>query len=1242
MKKILLPILALSGLLFASSCQMDEPDAGTLTGEVDFTISAGIPGSINTYASNDGGSTNVDKDNYDQRFILEVYDGENYTNLAYREVKTVEVGEKTSFDVRLLAKKYTFALWADFVEDGSEGDNIYNTSNGLREVTIKENRCAGSEVADAYCYSEEVDLTEGSLSKTFNLKRPFGKIRLISTDKPANDVNSSEGYTPTSVTVTYGTDVMVPTGYNVLTGEASVENAKAGNYTFTPYTETVTVGGENKGTLYILGIDYILASKSMTNVSFDVQVDDNGTRSVTNIPVSANKLTTVIGNFYTNEGNIEVVVEDEFDTDENVHEVGKWNGGYEEPATDESNHITINSAEQLAGLAKMVNEGNTLSGYTVTLNADIDLNNLNWTPIGTSSNAFEGNFNGNGHTISNLSVTVDGDNAGLFGYTKGGKVENIVINNASITGKEGVGVLTGTPSTTEYSDITVKGLVIVTGTKYVGGILGGNNYTENKVNANLTNLTVDVEDGSYVKSENSNGPDYVGGVIGAMGKGSENTTFTVSNVSSNIDVIGNTANVGGIVGLIDIGNKFDNCSSSGSVTLGSSKKIFENYAYMIGGIAGTWDDEESGNIYLNNCEFTGELTSYDNNGNDISETIQESNRIVGRQFSAALGGPSKATLYIDGKEVKVSYWDGEPDGTGLQLNTNDKTATINSAGGLASLADLINKGQISGYTVTLNTDIDLNGHEWTPIGTNEHPFSGIFDGGNHTVSNLSINAPDMDYVGLFGITKSTEAVVENLTLTNVNITGRAQVGSMFGSSYQGTIENCHVNGNISIKGNYKVGGLTGEGYAKIINCSVKGNDGSTVTGIYSASNIEGDNVGGLIGYTGEGIKEHSSWTVENLTVSGTRKVGGAIGYLNYNVKIDGVVVSNMNVSSNAEQDYVKENAGKMFVGGIVGEYSSSSTLPVISGSIKSSVISGPSAGIRVGGSRNVTYENRTAILENLTKDESTTATSIWFGESYEENIIVDENNFKIIVTDPASFAALTDFLEKFSGTHAKYSVAIDGDVNVFDLNKGSYTWTPVRIYDYKGIDGNGIVVRNVKVSVDQNTKSNAGLFAEVSHISSNDDNIGIQNINVENAEIIGCNPGLGGSAGVLVGSVTLPITNCTVTNSSVTGGDYTGGIVGYSHGDVINCTVSRTKVTGLRKDAGGLIGFLNNLRTITGNKVVENTSIDINSTQTEQNIGWLIGRWNYPTGSTLSGNSKDNTVTTENEVGAYVNGTLNE
>ena len=569
MKKILLSFLALGGLLFASSCQMDEPDAGTLTGEVDFTITAGIPGSINTYASNDGGSTNVDERNYDQRFILEVYDGENYTNLAYREVKIVEVGEKTSFDVRLLAKKYTFALWADFVENGSEGDNIYNTSNGLREVTIKENRCAGSEVADAYCYSEEVDLTEGSLSKTFNLKRPFGKIRLISTDKPANDVNNGNEYTPESVNVNYGTDVMVPTGYNVLTGEASGKNAAAGSYKFTPYSETVSVGGENKGTLYILGIDYIIASKSATSVSFDVKVDDNGTRSVTNIPVSANKLTTVIGNFYSNEGNIEVIVDDEFNDLEDVREV--WDGSSEEPTIDD-NAITINSAEQLAGLAKMVNEGNTLSGYTVTLNTDIDLNNQPWTPIGPSGdgkNKFMGTFDGGNHTISNLKVTQEAGYhaAGLFGALNG-TVKDLIIDGATIENLSsglstvnGTAVVAGSIYNSGLIDkVTVKNAT-VQGNRYLGGISG---YVYGSItNCSVETITLVATPDNLTTGTYDNG-DKVGGIVGFSA--SDNGGTISGNHAENVTIKG-YRDLGGIAGAANASALTGNTASNITITV---------------------------------------------------------------------------------------------------------------------------------------------------------------------------------------------------------------------------------------------------------------------------------------------------------------------------------------------------------------------------------------------------------------------------------------------------------------------------------------------------------------------------------------------------------------------------------------------------------------------------------------------------------------------------------------------------
>ena len=120
MKNNLLTILALGGLLFASSCQMDEPDAGTLTGEVDFSITAGIPAGITTYSPDDGkafshlgGINNVTGD-YVLRFILEVYDGDA---VAYEEIKYLDdfSNPNVTFNPRLLAKEYDFVFWADFV-----------------------------------------------------------------------------------------------------------------------------------------------------------------------------------------------------------------------------------------------------------------------------------------------------------------------------------------------------------------------------------------------------------------------------------------------------------------------------------------------------------------------------------------------------------------------------------------------------------------------------------------------------------------------------------------------------------------------------------------------------------------------------------------------------------------------------------------------------------------------------------------------------------------------------------------------------------------------------------------------------------------------------------------------------------------------------------------------------------------------------------------------------------------------
>lgn len=96
---------------------------------------------------------------------------------------------------------------------------------------------------------------------------------------------------------------------------------------------------------------------------------------------------------------------------------------------DSSSVFYINDAGDLAQFASMVNSGNNFTGNTVYLNADIDLQNQVWTPIGNSeSKPFSGTFNGQGHTIDNISISYSsGSTVGLFGYVTAGHILNLDI-----------------------------------------------------------------------------------------------------------------------------------------------------------------------------------------------------------------------------------------------------------------------------------------------------------------------------------------------------------------------------------------------------------------------------------------------------------------------------------------------------------------------------------------------------------------------------------------------------------------------------------------------------------------------------------------------------------------------------------------------------------------------------------------------------------------------------------------------
>lgn len=196
----------------------------------------------------------------------------------------------------------------------------------------------------------------------------------------------------------------------------------------------------------------------------------------------------------------------------------------------EKDSYDISSAEQLAGLAKLVNDGtDTFEGKTVILTKDIDLENLIWTPIGTSAdsnNRFKGTFDGGNHTISNLRVVQSAGYhaAGLFGALNG-TVRNLIIDGAYIDNiSSGKG----------ENNSTTNGTAVVAGSIYTSGTI---------YNCHVTNAAV-------------NGNRYVGGIAGYVYGSitncavSESTiTATPDNLTENWD---NGDKVGGIAGYFPV------------------------------------------------------------------------------------------------------------------------------------------------------------------------------------------------------------------------------------------------------------------------------------------------------------------------------------------------------------------------------------------------------------------------------------------------------------------------------------------------------------------------------------------------------------------------------------------------------------------------------------------------------------------------------------------------------------------
>jgi YD repeat-containing protein len=161
----------------------------------------------------------------------------------------------------------------------------------------------------------------------------------------------------------------------------------------------------------------------------------------------------------------------------------------------------------------------------------------------------------------------------------------------------------------------------------------------------------------------------------------------------------------------------------------------------------------------------------------------------------------------------------------------------------------------------LMNDIDMTGINWVPIGTRNAPFTGVLDGDGFVISNLTINLPSQNYVGLFGFNSGT---IMALGLSDVNIIGLNNIGAIAGNN-TANIMDSYVSGEV--RGNNNVGGVVGQNSGGILKS-------------YSTSNAHGNNnIGGFVGL-GAGGNIDQCYAAGN--VHGNSNVGGFAGELTGN------------------------------------------------------------------------------------------------------------------------------------------------------------------------------------------------------------------------------------------------------------------------------------------------------------------------------------------------------------------------
>ena len=444
----------------------------------------------------------------------------------------------------------------------------------------------------------------------------------------------------------------------------------------------------------------------------------------------------------------------------------EWeNGGYPvlqwQCDTQLPEDLVLESSAELRLLAYQVNSGATsFKGQTIRLGRDIDLDSREWLPIGgnnptdATGKFFEGSFDGQGYSVSNIRISTGYHHVGFFGHIKG-NIYNLGIESGNIQGGNQVGGLAGSATGTIRNCYS---RAKITGTGNAGGLVG------------IAAATM-IEN-SYARADITT-EGTAGGLVAYYSSKAAGARITNSYGACTISA----KYAGSLVGKVNAA--VTDFIVKNSYGLNTYPLVYSDTAYTL-----------SGSSVQSAAGLKGKTSA-------LGSSFRPDDLI------ARNGGYPVLQVFSYKSDAMTAI---EPNDQGIYElhDSRDLRAFAYSVNVLGM--DFSNK------TIKLCADIDLEGEEWIPIGGNAsengastHQFSGTFDGGGHCIRNLTVSAGNY-YVGFFGDVKNT--TILDLGIESGSILGESRVGGIAGAIRNGvTIRGCY--NKAAVCGRTFMGGIVG-------------------------------------------------------------------------------------------------------------------------------------------------------------------------------------------------------------------------------------------------------------------------------------------------------------------------------------------------------------------------------------------------------------------------------------------------